>query len=205
MPMFIFVSAFFPPLLMYLGMTLKRCFKKTSEKKAKNTGEWKTYLRNNGIALGVHILVIGVLFLTFFFIRRGNMVVSGAALSWCLFAFFLIAYVASGFFLLKPAKRNSFYSVLSVVIVLAGLLIYMVLFQKGVGILFIYMNPILLGYNLLEVWRWFSITAEELLLPNMMLFSVFLPSLLMYLGLVLKKCYMKLKRKKGNNGNIQAA
>lgn len=151
-----------------------------------------THLKNNGIALAVHALLVVVFyFFDFSDIEYGRIV--GIAI----FLFCDLAYIACGIFLLRTVKGNSFLSVISVTF--AVMITYICVtvnytWNSGLGKMLFATNPALCG--IISV---FSFLPDRILggISFLLLFpSPFFPSLLMYFGMVLRRFLKKIRLKK---------
>ena len=133
----------------------------------------KKHLINNAIALVVHALIAEIsVFVLFIPILHSSFVDTAKILTVVLF----FAYIICGFFLM-PVKKFSFLSVAGLPVII-GIILFFLLNEGGEIIMFyLYVNPISsFAYYIPNNW-------ERVLL---WISSVF-PSLLMYLGMLIRK------------------
>ena len=159
------------------------------------------HLKNNGIALVVHaLLAVAFYFLAFPDIKFRE-------ISWIFLVFIFLAYIACGFFLLKPVKK-SFLSVLSVIIavIIASVcvIIYYETWESDMSDMLFVVNPPL-SYGILINSIPMGRVANDVINVITIFLSPLFPSLLMYLGMVLRRCFNRLKGKKEKNCDVQAA
>ena len=153
-----------------------------------------THVKNNAIALGIQILLCGCFFCyilwgdaSYFSDDTHTIFLILAIVIVC-----VLLYLAGGFFLLRPVERFSLLSVCSVAIVL--IVIYIFLFIKsGMGGIF-FVNPITY-YGYLTTFIDFPGNVNEYITKVIIVTSPLLPSLFIYLGMLLKKRFRKAKTK----------
>ena len=158
-----------------------------------------THLKNNGIALAVHALLAVAFYFLFISdagIERGKI---GGIAGWGILVFVLFAYIACGFFLLRPVKKNSFLSVIFVVVavIIATICVvnYYRTWESDMGQMLYAVNPSLLLGGLMN---FLPRHIGGIIGSVILLLSPVLPSLLMYLGMVLRRHFEKIKLKKSN-------
>ena len=148
----------------------------------------KKLLINNAIALGIHVIMVILLWyvvLPWYMVRQmtdGS--VDESVRVFLLFAVYFL-YLPCGL-LLRTVDKFSYLSVLSVFV---GLLLVTSICISGADYWYIpVFNPVFLSLWVLFDWGWPPETAPAIL-------SVPVPSLLMWFGLLIK---MRMKKSKGN-------
>lgn len=162
-----------------------------------------THLKNNGIALAVHALLL-VSFLVAFL--SDSWYEFSVIIRYIISVICLLAYIVCGFFLLRPVKKNSFLSVISVII--AVMIAYICVtvhytWDSGLGGMLLATNPALCG--IVNVFSFLPDRIFEVIAFVLLFLSPLVPSLLMYSGMVLKRCVRRVKSKKEKNCGIQTA
>lgn len=208
LPNYIILSMFFSPLLMYLGMVLKKHFTKRHQPNdvTESIGfNGRTHLKNNGIALATHVLLTGAVALFLFSFSRTKLTISFNVFLLVVCIIFFIGYLACGFFLLRPVRRNAFYSVLSVSVALVIIYFYSFSpFYTGSGGLYFLTNPIASINSCLPLGLYLTINAEEFIVPNLLLLVEFVPVLTDIFRYGFKKMLHKVQSKKEKKCDIQA-
>ena len=159
-----------------------------------------THVRNNAIALGAHILLCGGFFLLRTFLDKSwfpddvskvlfTLIIAIACVLW---------YLAGGFFLLRPVEKRPFLSVssLTVLIVIVDMIIVTQEQYRGWGYgeaLFL-TNPTLWFAGLGSLPGIPAIVFQIIGLIVLLLGPLF-PSLLLFLGMFLRKKFKKAKVK----------
>jgi len=142
----------------------------------------KKTLVNNAIALGGFVLSIAAVIAFLFITSRpeGSFAVVG-----CGIALFVLLYILCGFFLI-PVRKFSFLSVLSVLLIPIIFLLTCILLDE-VGTMAAFLAPF--AFLLSELGH--SLDYD---FPDTVFFLAFaVPSLLMYLGMALRKVIVKRK------------
>ncbi len=159
-----------------------------------------THVKNNVIAFVVHILLCGCLSLLYTFLDDSCFPDDASKM---LFAMILIIvcvawYLACGFFLLRPVERFPFLSVsgLAVLIIIADIIIVNQEQYRcgGYGEALFLTNPVICIMNLISFMGIPSIVLQIIGLVVLLLGPLF-PSLLMFLGMFLRKEFRKAKAK----------
>lgn len=144
-----------------------------------------THIKNNAIALGVHILLCGCLYLLLYGVLSDFY--PKITFYSCLILS-ILADIACGFFLLKPVNKHCALSLLSVPISIVTLLISLSLCNQDY-ILLACFHPI----GMIPM----GLANREI--PNLpfllYVVALFFPPLLMWAGMVLKKKFRKAKGK----------
>ena len=155
-----------------------------------------THLKNNGIALAVHALFVVVfVLLSFSDVRLEGMTKSIVDIA--IYLFCGLAYIAWGFFLLRPVKKNSFLSVISVI--LAVIIAYICVtihytWDSGLGGMLFATNPAL--GSILSVFSFLPDRIFSGIAFILLFLSPLFPSLLIYFGMVLRRFLKKIRLKK---------
>ena len=132
------------------------------------------YLKNNGIALAIHIYLGFIFYLLRFWKFSDRM--SSTAANLLILVVYSIIYVVFGFFMLRPVEKFRFLSLVSVPVVLTALYLYLS-FSPNRDI-----SSLLIIGNLGGAAGISLLGAK----PGALMF-VMLPSVMMYLGMILRR------------------
>ncbi len=142
------------------------------------------YIKNNAVALAAHTLLAAIIFC---FMSVHVFLISDSARFMIIFIICFLGYIACGFFLLRPVDSFSSFSVLSVTITIIILFI-LTFCGVGDGRILLYANPIV------SIWYLFGkFISDSHTTLIILIFLSFLPPLLMYSGMALKKLYKNIK------------
>lgn len=161
-----------------------------------------THVRNNAIALGIHILLCGCFFLLRTFLDKSWFPddVSKMLFTLIIAIICVLWYLAGGFFLLRPVEKRPFLSVssLAVLIVIVDIIIITVNQEQyrcgGYGEVLFLTNPTLWFAGLGSFPGIPAIVFQIIGLIVLLLGPLF-PSLLIFLGMFLAKKFRKAKVK----------
>ncbi len=154
---------------------------------------------NNGIALGVQVVLAG----SFSFLVHSDFsFIKNAPFYWITFLFCVLIYVTCGIFLLRPVKKSPVLSVLSLIIVSIGSLAicFACNTEEITGSMHTHMGEAFWAYmntNPIAALHYIIDSSSIFDFDEFYLFAtMFLPSSLMILGMVLRKCFQKDKKDK---------
>jgi len=145
----------------------------------------KNPLINNGISLGIHILLVIVFFI---FDKFSGLSFDGQWVGLViLFAVMTCVYFISGVFLLKPVDKYSFLSVVSVILgTVIGFVCFIIFFDGSYEFL-AYMNP--LGNCVICLVA--TLTDGGIGVFALMPIALVLPSAVIYTGMLIKRISSK--------------
>jgi len=152
-----------------------------------------SHLTNNLIALAIHALIAIIISCILIFVAEpGNSNFQPASVLPRIIAITcFLSYVICGFFFLKPVEKLSFLSVVSVAIILILVFIFFAITASGrseaYAFSIYYINPIMP----VSSWLFPSVLngVSSVVAGILFFLSPLLPSLLLYLGMILRKLF----------------
>ena len=141
-------------------------------------------LLNNALSLGVHLVITIAAVVTAKYSQSTpgyTAVISEVAYNIILIIAASTAYIVCGFFL-KPLDRHLFLSVASIPILLVLVFLICSAFGAESGFYYFYANP--LAASIIRLLR-----LSDVLNVILLLLSPLIPSLLVYTGMILRKCF----------------